>query len=358
MSIRQNKSVALNSLDVNFFKLNLYFSSYFNEFFSRKNIILTQYNLTKNKNYFNIGLNLYFREKKLIHFRKLNLTKNKNNLNLKTKFIDYLLKDLKSKFRINFIVFDLKILNRLILFSFFFKYLKKKTKFFKKKLFERRYGLYLDVLKLSVLYFTNQVNLEFFLNLISEIFKRLSKRKHGVFFKFIKILFKNAFLNAKPALFYNKFKGCKFIVSGKIRGKLRAKHISLIFGAIPISTFSKNIDYAKVDVNTIYGVFGVTLFVYKDLTIRKNFFKIIKRFFLVKNLIKYLKKQKTIFKFNKKYNFAQIKKNTRFFKSKKSFSLNKKKLSFFNFSKETKKPSVIEQIKQKTYTIRNLYGTK
>ena len=127
MSIRQNKSVALNSLDVNFFKLNLYFSSYFNEFFSRKNIILTQYNLTKNKNYFNIGLNLYFREKKLIHFRKLNLTKNKNNLNLKTKFIDYLLKDLKSKFRINFIVFDLKILNRLILFSFFFKYLKKKN---------------------------------------------------------------------------------------------------------------------------------------------------------------------------------------------------------------------------------------
>jgi hypothetical protein len=122
--------------------------------------------------------------------------------------------------------------------------------------------------------------------------------------------------------------------------------------------FSKNIDYAKVDVNTIYGVFGVTLFVYKDLTIRKNFFKIIKRFFLVKNLIKYLKKQKTIFKFNKKYNFAQIKKNTRFFKSKKSFSLNKKKLSFFNFSKETKKPSVIEQIKQGTYTIRSLYGTK
>ena len=119
MSTRQNKSVALNSLDVNFFKLNLYFSSYFNEFFNRRNIILTQYNLIKNKNYFYIGLNLYFREKKLIHFRKLNLTKNKYNLNVKTKFIGYLLNDLKNKFHINSVVFDLKILNRLILFSFF-----------------------------------------------------------------------------------------------------------------------------------------------------------------------------------------------------------------------------------------------
>jgi len=357
MSTRQNKSVALNSLDVDFFKLNLYFSSYFNEFFNRKNIVLTQYNLTRNKNYFHIDLNLYFREKKLIHFKKLSLKRNKKNLNAKTKFIDYLLKDLKNKFRINFITFNLKVLNRLILFSSFFRYLKKKTKFFKKKLFERRHGLYLDVIKLSVLYFTNQVDLEFLLNLIAEIFKRLSKRKHGAFFKFIKILFKNTFLNSKPALFYSKFKGCKFLISGKIRGKLRAKRVSLVLGAIPISTFSKNIDYARVDVNTIYGVFGMTLFVYKNLTVRKNFSKVLKRFFILKKVIKFLRKRKKMFKFKQKYNLLKKRKNARPFKKKKNFSI-KKTSTFFNLPPKKKKSPIFEQIKKGIFNFGSIYGLK
>ena len=357
MSIKQQKSTILTSLDINFFKLNLYFLSYFNELFSRKSIILTQYNLIKNANHFSIVLDLYFREKKLIFFRKLNLRKNKNNIaiNLKTKFIDYLLKEVKNKFFINVIIFDLKILNRLVLFSFFFRYLKKKTKFFKKKLFERRYGLYLDILKISVLYYTNQVKLEHLLNLIAEIFKRLSKRKHGVFLKFIKILFKTAFLKAKKTLFRNRFKGCKFVLAGKIRGKLRSKQISLVFGSIPISTISKRIDCARVDVNTVYGVFGIKLFVYKDTAVRKNFFKIIKRFFLVKKLIQFLKKKKKLSNFKKKYSVFKKKKKNKFFKT------NFRKYNKFNKTPSNylkKKLSVSDQIKQGTFSMFNLLYLK
>jgi ribosomal protein S3 len=54
-------------------------------------------------------------------------------------------------------------------------------------------------------------------------------------------------------------KGIKFVINGKIKGKTRSTSNSISFGKVPTQSVSKNIDYSKIHVFTIYGVFGFKL---------------------------------------------------------------------------------------------------
>jgi hypothetical protein len=286
------------SLSTNFFQLNLFIFQHFNDLFFGKQILLTNYIFSLNKNHFDLKLDIYYRQKKLIFYRKLKLKKKQEKKDLRA--IYSIVKNLKLLLGTNCFSVHFRVLNKRVVYLAFFKPLKKKFKYFKKVLFQRRFGLLTDILKISILYFTHQILLQPLVNLIGELLQRLSKKKHGVFLRFVKILLNDGFLSLRKPKIYDKLYGCKFRISGKIRGKLRAKNISLIFGSIPISTFSKNIESGFTNVYTIYGVFGLKLWMCVGISPKKNFDKIIKRIFLFKEYLKKIKKIKNKKKLNHK----------------------------------------------------------
>lgn len=307
-------STVLTTTNLKFFLISLQFSNNFKYLLYRKNILVTQLKLNLNNNRVDFFLDLYFRKKKLIKFRKKKLIRNNSINKLKKNVFFYLLKNFNDKFNINSFNLKLKILNRLILFNFFFKQLKKKLKFFKRSLFERRLTLYFDFLKIIVLYQTSQLNLDVLIILLGEIFQRLSKRKHGLFLKFVKVLFKNILLelsqknlNSNKQKIYNSIyciiKGVKFVISGKLKGKLRAKSSSFLFGSVPISTNSKLVQFSKIHVYTIYGTYGLKLWVFQKLNIKKNISLIQNHLFQLKKKLKRFKKQKS---FKKRKNFKNF----------------------------------------------------
>jgi len=105
--------------------------------------------------------------------------------------------------------------------------------------------------------------LNIYVFLLGEIFRRLTKKKHGKFLLFVKILFKFIITKYKFRYVYDQILGIKFIISGKIKGKLRARNTSIQIGLIPISTQNKNIEFSKSHVFTIYGTYGIKVWVYK-----------------------------------------------------------------------------------------------
>lgn len=272
-----SNSVVLTSIDIKSFLLSLHFSNNFKHLLYRKNILVTEFTLNLNANRIDLHLKLYYRKKRLIKFRKTKLKKNNFFIKSKESILFYLLKIFKDQFNINTLFIKLKVLNRVVIFHFLFKKLKKSLKFFKKSLFERRINLYLDFLKIVVLYQTSQVNSDSLTMLLGEIFQRLSKKKHGTYLKFIKILFKKILVVKDKEVndnIFNTIKGAKFILAGKIKGKLRAKTTTVSFGSVPINTESKNIQFAHTNVFTIYGKYGIKLWIYQIKGLTLNLLKI------------------------------------------------------------------------------------
>lgn len=60
---------------------------------------------------------------------------------------------------------------------------------------------------------------------------------------------------------YSFISGIKITISGKLKGKLRSSIFNQNFGSVPIQTLKSDIDYAKAHVFTVYGVFGIKLWV-------------------------------------------------------------------------------------------------
>jgi hypothetical protein len=164
-----NNSNILTNLNIKFFLLSLQFSLYLKDLFYNKNILITQLNLNINSNIVNLCIDLLYRKKILIKFRTFILNKKKHVLHsnlTKKNIIFFLSKHLNKKFTVNSINLKFKIVNKLIIFPFFFKALKKEISIFKKSLFERRFGLYIDFLKINVLYHTSQVDLNCYVFLL------------------------------------------------------------------------------------------------------------------------------------------------------------------------------------------------
>jgi ribosomal protein S3 len=59
----------------------------------------------------------------------------------------------------------------------------------------------------------------------------------------------------------NYIQGVKILINGRILGKLRSSSSRLIVGSIPIKTISANIQYSQNHVYTVYGAFGLKLWV-------------------------------------------------------------------------------------------------
>lgn len=259
-----NNSNILTNLNVKTFLLSLQFSIFLKDLFYAKNILVTDTNLSVDCNTLNLSMYLFFRKRKLVKFRSCSLQK-KISTHLSTKPILILSRHLHKKFNINLINFKIKVLNRLIIFPLFYSSLKKKLNIYQRSLFDRRFSLYIDFLKLNSLYLNSQVNLNTYVFVLGEIFQRLMKKKHGQFLNFIKTLFKFIIYEYKFKNFYSKILGIKFIISGKIKGKLRARATNIQIGSIPLNTNSRNIEFSQVHVYTTYGVYGIKLWVNKEI---------------------------------------------------------------------------------------------
>lgn len=163
-----------------------------------------------------------------------------------TKTLSTLTKNLPSN---NLIVHKITLLNKQINMKIV-RIVHSKLKFFKKMLFSRRFDLYYDFLKLTSLLITRKVKIGVYNIILGKIFKYLMKKSHNKFFNFLKKL---SYLVTKSS----SIEGIKFVINGKLKGKLRAKSFKLEIGKIGIQTITSDIDFSKVHINTLYGCFGL-----------------------------------------------------------------------------------------------------
>lgn len=227
-----------------------------------RKVFLTSFilNFVENKIYINFFF--FFRVAKLLKFKKLKLVKYPILISGISFFFNQL-----NFLKKNLIIFRFSNLNvklvkkKKMIFSFF-----RNFKRYALVLFPRRFHFFLDFIKLSVLFSVGLVNSAFFIKILVEMFRILQKKRHGRFFTFIKYFF--TFLISKDVIaeykILNSIKGIKFILNGKLKGKARSNHYNLILGKIPTQSLNKQIEFIKAHAFTVYGVFGLKLWVYRN----------------------------------------------------------------------------------------------
>ena len=213
---------------------------------------------------------LYYQNSKIsVYKRKLKLKKKISTITIKNKNLSTVLKQCINKLGYNIFNINIKNLNSLVdkqKLPFLYKYLKS----FSFNIFSRRFNLFIDFLKMTVLFFDNHIDLSSYIKVWSRIFKHLSKRIHSKFFLFVKTVIESLMKmntifskqkNLKKISQYNLC-GVKFLLSGRIRGKSRASSNLIQIGSTPTQTLSKTIDFATDHVYTLYGVFGIKMWTY------------------------------------------------------------------------------------------------
>ncbi len=230
---------------------------------------------------------------------------------LKKKFFNYKLN--KNFNQIKNIFNSLKFFkNNIVIFTFInlnitLKKKKKNVKLFfeefKKialKVFPRRLRFFLEFIQLSILFLENKIKIKFFISIFCEIFRILTKKLHSKFFIFINQYFN--FLITNPLKDKKNLLGIKFIINGKLKGKMRSNSYILSIGTVPIQSFKASIDFAKAHTFNRYGVFGLKIWVYKSTYVLKTFYNnYFKRLKFIKRNVNFFKYKKYKKK-NKKYN--------------------------------------------------------
>jgi hypothetical protein len=136
-----------------------------------------------------------------------------------------------------------------------------KTSRFMNILFLRKFSLFIDFLKISVLFYQKKILVSTFLYILGQIFRVLPKRKHSRFLFFLKFIFQLFVNEFSGKNFEGKIKGIKFVINGKLQGKTRASSSCIQIGAVPIQSINENIEFSKLHVYTIYGAFGFKIWV-------------------------------------------------------------------------------------------------
>ena len=267
LTLRSTNKLNYNRLNINEFWYQHSFLKLFGFLFLKKKLFLTSSNLMLVENKIFFTLFIFFRVAKLYKFLKLKkkkipTIKKKLEKNISTLFNSF--KFLKK----NLIVYTVINLN------FFLKKKKKKIfllfKLLKReglKLFPRRFKFFLDFIQISVLFLKQKIQANFLIKIFAEIFRILQKKMHSKFFNFISKYFK--LLISESGYSFNKLKknfnlkGIKIAINGKLKGKPRSSNYIHTVGSVPIQTISYNIEYAKTHAFTIYGVFGIKLWVYR-----------------------------------------------------------------------------------------------
>jgi hypothetical protein len=238
------------------------FTAFFKCLLNTKDILVLDnvINFSNNQCFFN--LSLYFCYSKLRFYTKKSFVK--NNLNLfqfyKSPKILNLLNLTLSFLKSNLFIFKFINLNLLINTNIL-NTLYSEIKYSKNFLFLRKYPLFIDFLGITTLFTQGAVNSFAFLKVLGDIFRVLPKKQHAVFLSFLKNLFKSIIKisNNNANLDNSHIKGIKFILSGKIRGKLRGSIICIQEGRVPVQNISKNVGFERLHVFTLIGTFGMKL---------------------------------------------------------------------------------------------------
>lgn len=262
------------TLNKNYLQLNLasinnkvFFNSLkflkFFEFLLKKRgvIVLKQtFNIMNNQGYL-IG-ELFFSTTKVNYYKKkLKFSEiKKNNRNLKLSLLFFKVLNL---LKTNLIILTYSSVNKLVnsnLLNFFYLKFNK----FTNTIFQRRFNLFIDFLKLTTLFCQNKVTVEYYIILLAQIFRSIAKRLHTQFFTFLKMVFKTVVIDIhKLNLALVKISGIKCLISGKLQGKARATKCLIVEGSVPTQTLSKNLFFAKAHVYTLLGAFGLKIWVLK-----------------------------------------------------------------------------------------------
>ncbi len=240
------------------------FKELVNRLFAIKGVLIADsvYNFVNNQLF--CVFKAYIRYSKLRFYKKKKYKKQvltlKNNKGFK-KLFGFVLRILKT----NLVV--LKFLNlNLLLNKKLLNHIYLKTKYTKKTLFARRYFLFMDFLGVSALFVQGFVKTSVFLKILGEIFRVLPSRRHTFFLKFVKSFLQSIIVDNIPGQPLNKSKitGVKLTLSGKIQGKSRSSTSIILVGSVPIQSIDKNIEYSRLHVYTVYGSYGMKMWVFKN----------------------------------------------------------------------------------------------
>jgi hypothetical protein len=243
-----------------------------NHLFFLKGVSVCNYFLGVENNSVFLELFLFFHISKKVYFEKKKQQKQNLNFLVAKNHNNFLkfFKTLSKYFHLNVFTLKTKLLNNSVKAKYF-RYFYSKTKFFISTLFVRRYKLYIDFLQFTCLFLCSKINIKIYTNLLGRIFQYLSKRLHGKFLSFLKIILsslvdaclkkdkKGNFLFLLP----NNFLGSKLLLNGKFRGKTRSSSKLLQIGQTSLQSISKDVEYSSCHINTLYGVFGLKIWVYK-----------------------------------------------------------------------------------------------
>lgn len=262
---KSEKNLNLFRNNSNEFLYGFFFLQLMQKLLNIHKVFLTSFifNFVENKIYINFFF--FFRVAKLLKFKKLKLISYPILINGINFFFNQLCFFKKNLVIFRFLNLNVKLVKKKkMIFSFF-----RNFKRYALVLFPRRFHFFLDFLKISVLFSSGLVNSKFFIKILVEMFRILQKKRHSRFFTFIRYFF-TFLINKDVAREYkivNRIKGIKFILSGKLKGKARSNHYNLILGKIPIQSLNKQIEFAKAHAFTVYGVFGLKLWVYRSISI-------------------------------------------------------------------------------------------
>jgi hypothetical protein len=225
-------------------------------------------NFVNNKSFYT--LELFYRTKKLALYKNKKKKNLKENNQLKTTFFNNtsflnLFLNAFNKLGSNLFIFNFTVLNNFIDKNVVLQLFRTFRSFFY-LLFNRRFNLFVDFLKLTFLLYIDKIPVSTYLFLLSQVFKVLPKKAHNRFLVFLELVFKFLIeknLASKRNIYFSTISGIKFIINGKIRGRMRASSKCISVGSIPIQSLQKNIEFYKTHVYTLYGAFGFQIWLYR-----------------------------------------------------------------------------------------------
>lgn len=255
--ISYNKKQILNIIN---------FSNYIKQALKLKHVYIDTFAFSiSGKNIF-INANIYYSSLKLAFLKrksKLSIKRvgTKNNISLLNKPL-FFPKSFIISNKLNFATLQFLNINKEINNTkalILYKTIKSSLQVLLKK---KRY-LIVDFIRTTVLLTEGKISVKLFTIFIGQIFATLSKKSHNRFFLILKKLFRIIIAETNSNAL--TIKGIKLKMGGRLRGKTRADVRTLTVGTVPLQSKIKDIEYYKQHVFTVYGTFGLKVWVYRSL---------------------------------------------------------------------------------------------
>lgn len=266
-NLDKNLSFTNQAKDIQVVQRGFNFLNSVETLFSKKNVLVTKKELNLSANLINLNVTVFYDNVKLSKYKKRvqKIYSKSKSLSSNCYNISQLFTNRLTFFGTNLALINLKILNAEVdkgLVKDFYQ----RTAKFVNILFQRKFNLFIDFLKIASLFYDKKIQALIFLKILGQIFKVLPKKKHNRFLFFLKHIFQMLaeVHTSKSIPVQNQIRGVKFIISGKLQGKTRGSSSCIQIGSVPIQSIEKNIEFSKLHVHTLYGVFGFKIWVYRD----------------------------------------------------------------------------------------------